>query len=455
MEPRTSVPLSNVMDLLLDAICVVDAEGRFLFVNAAFERILGYAADEVIGRPMIDLVYPPDRERTLRAAAEIMAGEPQLHFENRYVRKDKQIVHLMWSARWSEPDQARVAVGRDVSALKRSENLQGALYDISEAANAAEDLLELFRRIHQIIGDLLPANNFFVALYDDKKDELSFPYFIDEHDPAPEPRKLDSGTLSAEVIRSGRALLLTPDSAEVLPPHISTIIGSNSIDWLGVPLHTSKGVNGVLVVQSYSGDVRYTSKYKSLLQFVSSQIASAIVRKQTDTWLQHIARHDPLTDLPNRTLIHDRLQQALARARRERQRLALLYIDLDGFKRVNDSFGHTLGDQLLQEVAQRIRRCVSASDTVGRIGGDEFVVLLHDIAQPGHATAIADQIRTALDQPFDLVAQTLRISSSIGIATFPEHGDDGKQLIRHADEAMYAAKKNGGNRLLMALGDHG
>jgi diguanylate cyclase (GGDEF)-like protein/PAS domain S-box-containing protein len=455
MEPRTSVPLSNVMDLLLDAICVVDAEGRFLFVNAAFERILGYAADEVIGRPMLDLVYPPDRERTLRAAAEIMAGEPQLHFENRYVRKDKQIVHLMWSARWSEPDQARVAVGRDVSALKRSENLQGALYDISEAANAAEDLLELFRRIHQIIGDLLPANNFFVALYDDKKDELSFPYFIDEHDPTPEPRKLDSGTLSAEVIRSGRALLLTPDSAEVLPPHISTIIGSNSIDWLGVPLHTSKGVIGVLVVQSYSGDVRYTSKDKSLLQFVSSQIASAIVRKQTDTWLQHIARHDPLTDLPNRTLIHDRLQQALARARRERQRLALLYIDLDGFKRVNDSFGHTLGDQLLQDVAQRIRRCVRASDTVGRIGGDEFVVLLHDIAHPGHATAIADQIRAALDQPFDLVAQTLRISSSIGIATFPEHGDDGKQLIRHADEAMYAAKKNGGNRLLMALGDHG
>ena len=224
MEPRTSVPLSNVMDLLLDAICVVDAEGRFLFVNAAFERILGYAADEVIGRPMIELVYPPDRERTLRAAAEIMAGEAQLHFENRYVRKDGQVVHIMWSARWSEADQARVAVGRDITALKRSENLQGALYDISEAANTAEDLLALFRRIHQIIGDLLPANNFFVALYDDKKDELSFPYFIDEHDPAPAPRKLDSGTVSAEVIRSGKALLLTPDNDVDLPEDISTIV---------------------------------------------------------------------------------------------------------------------------------------------------------------------------------------------------------------------------------------
>jgi diguanylate cyclase (GGDEF)-like protein/PAS domain S-box-containing protein len=450
MEPKTTLPLSNVMDLLLDAICVVDAEGRYLFVSAAFERIFGYAAVEVLGRPMIELVYPPDRERTLRAAVDIMAGEAQLHFENRYVRKDGQVVDIMWSARWSEADQARVAVGRDVTALKRSENLQGALFDISEAANTAEDLLALFRRIHQIIGELLPANNFFVALYDDKKDELSFPYFIDEHDPAPAPRSLDSGTLSAEVIRSGKPLLLTPDSVEVLPEHISTIVGSNSVDWLGVPLHTSKGVIGVLVVQSYSGEVRYTKKDEALLQFVSNQVAAAIARKQSEAWLQHIARHDPLTDLPNRTLVHDRLQTALARARREEQRLALLYIDLDGFKQVNDSFGHTLGDQLLQEVAQRITRCVRQSDTVGRIGGDEFVVLLHDINQPQDATDIADLIRASLDQPFDLDGKRLAISSSIGIATYPEHGDDGKQLIRHADEAMYAAKKIGGNRLLMA-----
>ena len=250
MEMKTSLPLSNVIDLLLDAICVVDAEGRYLFVSAAFERIFGYTAEEVIGRPMLELVYPPDRERTLRAAADIMAGEAQLHFENRYVRKDGQVVDIMWSARWSEADQARVAVGRDITTLKRSEDLQGALYDISEAANTAEDLLELFQRIHQIIGDLLPANNFFVALYDDKKDELSFPYFIDEHDAAPEPRKLDSGTLSAEVIRSGKALLLTPDDNLDLPEHVSTIVGMNSLDWLGVPLQASRGIIGALVVQS-------------------------------------------------------------------------------------------------------------------------------------------------------------------------------------------------------------
>jgi diguanylate cyclase (GGDEF)-like protein/PAS domain S-box-containing protein len=450
MEPKTYVPLANVMDLLLDAICVVDADGRYLFVSAAFERIFGYAPKEVIGRPMIELVYPPDRERTLAATAEIMSGQPKPHFENRYVRKDGQIVHIMWSARWSEADQARVAVARDITELKRADVLQSALYDISEAANTTEDLLALFRRIHGIVGTLLPANNLFVALYDEKKDELSFPYYVDEHDLAPAPRKLDSGTLSAEVIRSGQALLLTPDTDVALSEHIDTIIGKDSLDWLGVPLNSSKGIIGALVVQSYSGEVRYTEQDKSLLQFVSNQIASAIVRKQNEAWLQYIAHHDPLTDLPNRELFHDRLQTALARARRNKERLAVLYIDLDGFKEVNDGHGHAVGDLLLQEVAQRIRRCLRESDTVGRIGGDEFVVLLNNTTLPEHGAVVAEKIRAILERPFELAGQRLHISSSIGVAVCPEHGDDNTQLIRHADEAMYVAKKNGGNRLLMA-----
>jgi diguanylate cyclase (GGDEF)-like protein/PAS domain S-box-containing protein len=450
MQPKAYVPLANVMDLMLDAICVVDAEGRYLFVSAACERIFGYTPEEMLGRPMIDLVYPPDRERTLAAAAEIMAGQPKPHFENRYVRKDGQVVHIMWSARWSEADQARIAVARDITELKRAESLQAALYDISEAANTTEDLQALFRRIHRIVGTLLPANNLYVALYDEKKDELSFPYFVDEHDAAPAPRKLDSGTLSAEVIRSGQALLLTPDTDAELPAHVDTIVGKDALDWLGVPLNSPKGIIGVLVVQSYSGDVRYTERDKALLQFVSNQVAAAIVRKQNEAWLQYIAHHDPLTDLPNRGLFHDRLQAALARARRNDEWLAVLYIDLDGFKQVNDGHGHPVGDQLLQEVARRIQGCLRESDTVGRIGGDEFVVLLDNITQPGHAAVAAGNIRAAIDRPFDLFGQRLHVSASIGVAVPPEHGDDNRQMIRHADEAMYAAKKLGGNRLLVA-----
>jgi diguanylate cyclase (GGDEF)-like protein/PAS domain S-box-containing protein len=450
MEKNAHASLLNVMDLLLDAICVVDVHGHFVFVSAACERIFGYTPEEMIGRQMIDMVFPEDRARTLQAASRVMDGHLQTHFENRYVRKDGQVIHISWSARWSEADQLRIAVARDVTELKRAESMQAALHNISEAAHSAEDLLALFRRIHQIIGNLLPATNFFVALYDETKDELSFPYYVDEHDDAPAPRKLDSGTLSAEVIRTGQPLLLTPDSKPSLHERVGPVVGKESLDWLGVPLTSQKGVIGALVVQSYSGDVRYTEQDEVLLQFVSTQIAAAIERKQTETWLRHIARHDVLTDLPNRGLFNDRLLAALARTQPAEDRLALLYIDLDRFKQVNDTYGHATGDLLLREVGLRIRHCVRESDTIGRIGGDEFVVLLNTIKLPEHASMIAEKIRASLNQPFELADHRLLISASVGIAIYPEHGDEKKQLIRHADSAMYRAKKLGGNRFLMA-----
>jgi diguanylate cyclase (GGDEF)-like protein/PAS domain S-box-containing protein len=444
--------LGNVMDLLLDVVCVVDTQERFAFVSAASERVFGYRPEEMIGRPMIDFVLPEDRPRTLRAIDEILGGQPKPHFENRYLRKDGRVVHISWSARWSQPDGVRVAVARDMTERRRAESLQAALYAISEAAYAAEDLPTLFEQIHQIVGALLPAVNFFVALYDEARDELSFPYFVDEHDQAPAPQKLNSGSLSAEVIRTGRALLLTPDTRAGLAAHVGQFTGATkSSDWLGVPLIAQKGVVGALVVQSYSGQARYTADDVELLQFVSTQVAAAIERKQVETWLKHTARHDPLTDLPNRALFLDRLQIALAWARRDEAQLALLYIDLDMFKQVNDSLGHAAGDMLLQQIAHRLKLCLRESDTVGRVGGDEFLVLLNSLHAPGHASTVAEKIRAALREPFDLPGGPQRISSSIGIALYPDHGDDCEPLIARADEAMYVAKKEGGNRFRMAI----
>lgn len=449
-EPGAGLTFSNVVDLLLDAVCVVDVHGRYVFVSAAFERIFGYAPAEVIGRSMIELVHPDDRARTLQAANEIMAGQPKPHFQNRYVRKDGRVIHVMWSARWSEADGVRIAVARDVTELKRAELMQAALHAISEAAHSAEDLLALFRHIHRIVGELLPARNFFVALYDADRDELSFPYFVDEHDSPPPTQSLASGTLSSEVIRSGQALLLTPDTRLELPDRVRPIVGRDSLEWLGVPLGGQQGVIGALVVQSYSGEVRYNEQDKALLQFVSTQIAAAIERKKSATRLQYLAQHDQLTSLPNRGLFHDRLRTALAAARRGQRQLAVLYLDLDRFKQVNDHHGHDVGDLLLREVAARIRQCVRESDTVGRIGGDEFVVLLDDTGPADHAVVVAAKIGATLRQPFELAGTRLQVSASIGIALYPTHGEDARQLLRRADDAMYDAKRQGGDQARMS-----
>lgn len=435
MKTDTYASLGKYMDLLLDAICVVDREGYFQYVSASCERIFGYTPEEMIGQQMINFVFADDRARTLQAASEIIAGEPRPSFENRYVRKNGEIVHILWSARWSEADQCRVAIARDVTSRKHTEAVQAALYEISEAAHEADDLYSLFEEIHYIIGSLLPASNLSIALYDQDTNEMSFPYLVDEFAQIPEPRQLAPDSPYYKVIHSGQTLLLNAHPSPVSKE-------PQAYSWLGVPLKSRNKIIGVLVVQSYSSGSVYAEKDCELLQFVSTQVATAIERKQLMARLQHFAFYDQLTGLPHRGLFHDRVKSALTRARRNQLQLSLFYLDLDKFKAVNDMFGHTTGDLLLEKVARRLELCVRESDTVARFGGDEFVVLLENIDHLEQSQLIADNIYSALSQPFDLVGNQVQILPSIGIAHYPLHGSDEMQLLRYADEAMYINKKS-------------
>jgi diguanylate cyclase (GGDEF)-like protein/PAS domain S-box-containing protein len=169
-------------------------------------------------------------------------------------------------------------------------------------------------------------------------------------------------------------------------------------------------------------------------------------RKRMEEQLARMSQHDPLTNLPNRALFSDRLQQAIADASRNQTRLAVFFVDLDNFKSVNDSLGHSVGDLLLQAAAQRLQACVRKSDTVARMGGDEFVVVMPGIEDAHFALALAEKIRQALCEPFDLNGRPcIIVSSSIGVAIYPEHGTDEFELARNADNAMYQAKARGRN----------
>lgn len=172
-------------------------------------------------------------------------------------------------------------------------------------------------------------------------------------------------------------------------------------------------------------------------------------RKDFETRMMRLAHHDPLTDLPNRVLFFDRAQQAMNLARRAGSRMALMLLDLDEFKPVNDDYGHAIGDELLQEAARRMQACLRTSDTVGRIGGDEFVVLLPVIEHEQDALQVAEKIREKLDLPFHVAGKVLHISCSIGIALYPEHGGSVIELSKHADYAMYTVKKQGGNACIL------
>ncbi|WP_153109299.1 diguanylate cyclase domain-containing protein [Propionivibrio limicola] len=173
-------------------------------------------------------------------------------------------------------------------------------------------------------------------------------------------------------------------------------------------------------------------------------------RKRAEEAIRQLAFYDPLTRLPNRRLLLDRIPQQIARAKRDHYRVALLFIDLDQFKPINDQFGHDTGDWLLKSVAERLHGSLRQSDTCARIGGDEFVALLPDVHEIGHALQVAEKICGELQLPF-ITAEgtTLQISSSIGVALYPDHSDNEQDLLRQADEAMYRAKKAGRNRVVL------
>ena len=169
-------------------------------------------------------------------------------------------------------------------------------------------------------------------------------------------------------------------------------------------------------------------------------------RKDMDARVRFLAHHDLLTGLPNRTLFQDRLQQALAAAKRMQSRVALLFIDLDRFKYVNDSFGHRAGDILLQTVAARLRNCVRETDTVCRHAGDEYLIVLSALREPAEAALVAEKVLKIFDEVFVLESHEVQISASVGISVYPDDGQTLEDLIRHADAAMYHSKKSGRNR---------
>jgi diguanylate cyclase (GGDEF)-like protein len=196
----------------------------------------------------------------------------------------------------------------------------------------------------------------------------------------------------------------------------------------------------IFPVEMRIGPIRINGQHRLL-----SLVRDITERRQMQDQLHHLAYHDALTDLPNRAMFNRHLGNALVQARRDGGQLALLFIDLDRFKNINDTLGHDVGDRLLQEMARRLTGSLRASDLVARLGGDEFVVLLEEINGPDQVTPVARQILAALVREFDLEGQLVHVTASIGISMYPGDGEDEFSLMKHADVAMYRAKYGGKN----------
>ncbi|MBC8159223.1 MAG: sensor domain-containing diguanylate cyclase [Alphaproteobacteria bacterium] len=270
-----------------------------------------------------------------------------------------------------------------------------------------------------------------------------------------EKAPLDTGLYCESVLDTQGELMVPNAMADPEWDH-NPDVELGMISYLGLPLRWPKGeLFGTICVLDNKENVYSDLERRLLGQFqvaVELGLKDISERKSTEERLRHLANHDTLTGLPTRRLGMEHISSALARARREKSKAAVLFVDLDGFKLVNDALGHAAGDCLLESTAKRLSGCVREIDTVARVGGDEFMILLVSIDNNKNAALVAQKLIDAMARSFTLGDEKAAIGVSVGIAIYPDHGTEPTALLNLADKAMYAVRSEGKNSFAFANG---
>jgi diguanylate cyclase (GGDEF)-like protein len=244
--------------------------------------------------------------------------------------------------------------------------------------------------------------------------------------------------------RLGRPVWISDIASDETLRRKSLVIKAGLHGAFAFPLRGGNEVLGIL--EFFRPDVlQPDAMLLDIAESIGSQIGQYIVRRRAEAE-KHLAMHDAVTGLPNRLLFIETLEHALVQAQRHKRRLAVMFIDLDRFKFVNDTLGHEAGDMMLKEVSRRLKLSLRQGDTIARLGGDEFVMLMEEITSASDMLLIGQKLITALGRPCSIAAQEVQVTASIGVSTYPADGADSATLLRHADAAMYRAKAKGRNQ---------
>lgn len=405
----------QVLDELEDGYYEVDLRGGALFLNAAFTRMLGYSRQELLQQDYRDRQSLDMTARIQAMFTEVFrTGQPKASQDWEYRHKDGRIVQV----------EGSVHLMRDTSGVPRG--FRGIVRDVTERRRLDAALRESEARFRALTS-------------------ISSDYYWEQD---AQHRIVLSKNRNAETDDSLRAYLGKPIWESGL-----TRLGEATWDSHRKMLDEHRSFRDLVMVGklpdgrsfyvSVSGEAMYDAAgtfrgYRGITRDITPQ-------KWAEERARHVAMHDGLTGLPNRRMFMHLLKGAIATAARYRRQFAVLFIDLDRFKFINDTFGHEAGDQLLKVVSTRFKEALRASDVIARLGGDEFVVLTQETADPAQAATVAQKLLSVALQPIELAGRDCRVSASMGIAMYPSDGGDEQTLMRNADIAMYVAKDEGKN----------
>ncbi len=432
----------KLVELAPDAILLLDQDGFISEANQTAGKLFAQAPEQLVGHKL-DELFDSRQSEEINRLLYLQPG---------------QTAHIESSLRNQTDRRIMLNIHAGALLLDRQPVLQIIIQDISQRKRLESAITQIVQGISTAIGesffeavaiqlsDILGAKGVTIGVIeeDDPKTVTTIAFYLDGkmHPNIPYSTK---DTPCAEVI--GKRPRTYADNVQAQFPEDRYLVDTNVAAYSGVPLFDSHGKALGLIATLFAHRIEQPEFIESVLQIFAARTAAEIERMRREEHIKYLAYYDTLTGLPNRELLMDRLHLGIAQASRSDTQLALMLLDLDHFKAINDTLGHPVGDRLLAEVAQRLNDCVREGDTVARLGGDEFVILLSNLPDSIEAgldvTTVADKIRDTLAGDYHIEEHCLSISTSIGIAFYPDDGETSDTLFRHADMAMYQAKSAG------------
>jgi len=394
-----------------DVIWSVDSDARYTYINGpAVEAILGYKAEEMIGRPFTDFAHATSAMALDAEFQALRETGSRLHVQGEYLHRTGRLVYLSITALALNDAEGKfvgaTGTAADVSGIKAAEiQLRQTLAEQHAILDAATVGIAFVQ-----CGEIVRVN---------AELEKMFGY--------------QRGSMTGMKIHG----LYAVEGSQVWVSMVDSVVGAGLVyqaDQMFRRQDSTRFWCHLAVRAIDEGSLPDGAIW--VVQDISE-------RKQKEQLVEHVAHHDALTGLPNRVMLRDRLEQAIKHASRAKNRVGVLFLDLDRFKVVNDTIGHDGGDQLLRTVSERLRLCVRNEDTVARQGGDEFIVILPEIQQSGDAERVAEKILAEISKPIPIFGSDFYVTCSIGVSLYPDHGRDVQSLLKHADSAMYYAKDLG------------
>ncbi len=405
--------LEEIVNQNAMGIGYIDKSGEIIFANKFIHNLLGYNEGELVGKKAEDITYEEDREKSIffrNKLLELSENENRVNFEKRYITKDDSIVWVNVSMASFRDKMGSikyiVSFVKDISERKRIEKelfLSKAVFD-----NTIEGIV-----IADENAKIKAINSAFTKIL---------------------------GYTKEEVLQKPIGYFRTKRHKDSFYTNISYEITSNGF-WQGEIWVEKKNGKFIPIWLNVS---THKDKEQDVLNYICV-FSDISMRKKSEEKLEFLAHHDILTKLPNRLLLNLSLEQSIKRAKRDKKKVAVIFLDLDKFKEINDTFGHSYGDKVLVEVTNRLKSTLREEDTIGRIGGDEFIIIIEDFMNVSKLEPVLKKILDIFKTPILIYGQKFKISCSIGVAVYPEDGLNIENLIKNADAAMYEAKDAGRN----------